>query len=114
MSHVWSVGELPAAIWPVTTSVPGVGSATFSDVVFVDATVVTWFSTVYEAVMGLQLTVAGPPTAPGDTRISIRFSLTQIGDTRPSGKECGVKSRSSMITFPCTWVIPAARTLAAS
>ena len=39
------VGELPAAIWPVTTSVPGVGSATATEVFMPVATVLTWFWT---------------------------------------------------------------------
>ncbi len=78
------------------------------------ATVVTWLSTVYEAVMGRQLIDAGCPTAPGETRRSTRFSFTQIGETRPSGKVEGAKSRSSMTTFPFTWVMPDPRTVAAS
>jgi hypothetical protein len=41
--------------------------------------------------------------------------LTQIGEISPSGKPSnGVNSRSSMTTLPVIWVMPAARTLAAS
>ena len=50
------------------------------------------------------------PTRRAMTSMSIRFSLTQIGDTSPSGQLMGVKSRSSTTTSPFTCVMPDART----
>jgi hypothetical protein len=74
-------------------------------------TVVARVSTVYDAVFGRKSTVVGCPAAePGDTSMSIRFSFTQMGDTRPSGHWIGVNSRSSMTTSPLTWEMPAALT----
>src|SRR3954452_22799308 len=86
ISWTTSVGVLPAAIVPVTTRGPGVGSVTSRAVVPLASTVVARVSTVYAAVSGRQsIVVASPAAGPGVTSMSMRFSLTQIGEMRPSG-----------------------------
>ena len=39
------------------------------------------------------MVVGCPAAEPGDTSMSMRFSLTQMGDTRPSGHWIGVNRR---------------------